>query len=63
MNEQLRRVWFWPLVLAVFTTTGLVSALFSEGWGDVWAWVALATPLAAIGWCCSRGAPARSSAP
>ena len=63
MNEQLRRIWFWPLVLAVFTTTGLVSALFSEGWGDVWAWVALATPLASIGWCCSRGAPARSSAP
>ena len=55
MNDPLRRIWFWPLVLAVFTATGLVSALFSEGWGDAWAWIALAVPPAAIAWCCTRG--------
>ena len=57
MNGSLRQVWFWPLVLALFTATGLVSALFSEGWGDAWAWIALAVPLVAIGWCCARGGP------
>lgn len=54
MNESLRRIWFWPLVLAVFTGTGLVSALFSEALGDVWAWVALAAPLVVIAWCLAR---------
>jgi hypothetical protein len=58
MNASLRHVWFWPLVLALFTATGLVSALLSDGWGDTWAWVALSIPLAAIGACCAlrRGA-------
>ena len=41
------------MVAAVFTATGLVSALFSEGWGDAWAWVGLSVPLAAIAWCCA----------
>jgi hypothetical protein len=53
VNDSFRHTWFWPLVLAVFTTTGLASALFSEEWGDAWAWVALALPLAAIAWCCA----------
>ena len=53
MNEQLRRVWSWPLGLAVFTLTGLVSGLFFEGWGDACARAALAAPLAAIAWCCA----------
>ena len=50
MSESFRRVWFWPLVLAVFTGTGLVSALFSDGLGDAWAWVGLSVPLAAVAW-------------
>jgi hypothetical protein len=54
MSESFRRIWTWPLVLAVFTTTGLVSALFSEGWGDFWSWIALSVPLVASGWCCVR---------
>ena len=57
MSESFRRLWFWPLVLAVFTATGLVSALFSESWGDAWAWLALSIPLVAIAWRCAR--PAR----
>jgi hypothetical protein len=55
MNESLRRIWFWPLVLALFTASGLVSALLSDDWGDVWAWLALLVPLATIAWCCTRG--------
>jgi hypothetical protein len=61
MSESLRRIWFWPLVLALFTSTGLVSALFSDGFGDAfgdaWAWIALSIPLAAIAWGCARSSP------
>ncbi|RYF27478.1 MAG: hypothetical protein EOO33_04175 [Comamonadaceae bacterium] len=44
------RLWLWPLVLGVLTLTGLVSALVSEGWGDVWSWLALGIPVAAMAW-------------
>ena len=62
MHGSPGQLWFWPLVLALFTATGLLSALFSDGWGDVWAWLALAVPLLAIGWCCARGTPRRDQA-
>jgi len=42
------RLWGWPLALGVLTASGLLSALLSEGWGDVWSWLALGTPLALI---------------
>ncbi|QAZ37944.1 hypothetical protein C1M51_00095 [Methylibium sp. Pch-M] len=44
------RLWAWPLALGVLTTTGLVSALLSESWGDVWSWFALGVPVAVMAW-------------
>lgn len=49
MSAHFRRVWTWPLVIAAFSTSGLLSALVSDGWGDVWAWLSLGLPLAVIG--------------
>ena len=40
----------WPLWLGVLTVVGLASALFgNEGW-DALSWIALAIPLAVLGW-------------
>ncbi len=42
-------VWRWPMMLAVLTVFGLLSALLGQG-GIWWAlsWVALASPLVVI---------------
>jgi hypothetical protein len=50
------RIWRWPILLAVLTLAGLVSALLGEG-GIWWAfcWAALAIPLAVIAACLLRG--------
>ena len=48
-------VWRWPLLLAVLTLVGLVSALLGEG--GVWwglSWIALAIPLAVMAFCVVR---------
>jgi len=51
------RLWGWPLALAVLTASGLLSALVSDGWGDVWSWVGLGVPVAVMAWCAGgRGA-------
>lgn len=60
--------WRWPVVLGLLTASGLVSALVSEGWGDVWSWLALGLPVFTIAWCVWRptrrtAAPADSSLP
>lgn len=44
------RLWAWPIVLGVLTATGLVSALLSEAWGDLWSWFALGVPVAVMAW-------------
>jgi hypothetical protein len=43
-------LWGWPIVMGVLTTTGLLTALVSDTWGDWWSWVALGVPVAAMGW-------------
>jgi hypothetical protein len=50
-----------PLVLGVLTASGLLSALVSDGLGDVWSWIALAAPLAVAVYCMRRGARPNSS--
>jgi hypothetical protein len=42
-------VWRMPAILASLTMSGLLSALFFDGFGDIWSWFALAAPLAVAG--------------
>ena len=46
--------WRAPIALGVLTASGLLSALVSDGIGDVWAWIGLAAPLIAAGYCIWR---------
>ena len=50
MSNDAVRIWFWPTAVALLCATGLVSALVSDGWGDVWSWLALGVPVAVSGW-------------
>jgi hypothetical protein len=43
-----RQIWTIPIVLAVASTIGLVSALVGDGVWDVLSWVALGMPIAVI---------------
>ena len=43
-------LWGGPIVMGVLTTTGLLTALVSDTWGDWWSWVALGVPVAVMGW-------------
>ena len=45
------RMWTAPVVLSLLTASGLVSALVSDDWGDVWSWFGLGVPMAVIAWC------------
>lgn len=55
MNGGLLRVWGWPVGLATLSVTGLLSALFWDGWGDAWSWVALGAPALVGAWALIRG--------
>jgi hypothetical protein len=44
------RIWAAPLVLAVVSAVGLVSALLADGVADVLAWLSLGLPVFAVGW-------------
>ena len=52
MNKHRRfwALWGWPIVMGVLSTTGLLTALVSDTWGDWWSWVALGVPVAVMGW-------------
>lgn len=50
MNAAFNRLWGWPIALGVLTTTGLLTALVSDSWGDWWSWAALGAPVAVIAW-------------
>jgi hypothetical protein len=39
-----------PILIAVASLIGLISALTGDGWRDAIAWVALAIPIAAVVW-------------
>lgn len=45
MSAHFRRVWAWPIALALLTASGLLSALVSDDWGDAWAGFALGLPV------------------
>lgn len=43
-----------PLLLALCSVVGLVSALTGNGWRDAIAWIGLAVPVLAAGWAFGR---------
>jgi len=47
---SLRQLWTWPLLLGLLSATGLLSALFSDGWGDAWSWLGLGIPVIVMLW-------------
>jgi len=61
MNGPIGRVWRWPVALAVFSSTALVSALVSDGWGDVWSWIGLGMPVVVGSWFAWPRRPSRDS--
>jgi hypothetical protein len=44
------KIWAPPLVLAVVSAVGLVSALLADGVADVLAWLSLGVPVLVVGW-------------
>jgi hypothetical protein len=49
------------VALGVLTATGLISALVSDAWGDVWSWLALGAPVVVMAvFSLRRRAPAGS---
>ncbi|MBU0746432.1 MAG: hypothetical protein KKH21_00430 [Gammaproteobacteria bacterium] len=55
-------LWGWPIAMGLLTTTGLITALVSDTWGDWWSWLGLGVPVAVMGWFSWRP-PAAASPP
>ena len=49
-SRSLRRIWEVPLLLAVLSVAGLVSALVGDDLWDALSWVTLAVPLVVAAW-------------
>jgi len=54
------RLWAWPLLLAVLSTSGLISALVSDTLGDAWSWFGLGLPVLVMGYFGMRRASSSS---
>lgn len=39
------KLWMWPVVIGLFTVSGLVAGLVSESLGDIWSWMGLLVPV------------------
>ncbi|UXH77505.1 hypothetical protein [Roseateles amylovorans] len=50
LSPESRRLWAWPTAIGVLSTSGLLSALVSDHWGDVWSWFALGLPVLVMAW-------------
>ncbi|MDR5172078.1 hypothetical protein IHQ56_09635 [Methylobacillus flagellatus] len=48
MNKRFTDIWGWPILLAVLTTLGLLSALLGVGIWHWLAWASLAVPIIVI---------------
>lgn len=48
MKPSTLRLWGWPVAWGLLTASGLLSALVSDTWGDVWSWLALGGPVLAM---------------
>ncbi|NEU96461.1 hypothetical protein [Bradyrhizobium uaiense] len=45
VHRSLTRIFAAPLVIAVVSTVGLISALVGDGWWDAVSWAALGLPV------------------
>jgi uncharacterized membrane protein YjjP (DUF1212 family) len=50
MSNNPKIIWKWPITLGVLVASGLISALVSESWGDVWSWLVLGLPVCMMTW-------------
>lgn len=53
-RQSLRRIFAVPLLLALLSAVGLVSALVGDGVWDVLSWLTLAVPIAIGAYCFAR---------
>jgi hypothetical protein len=53
-RQTTKNIFRWPFWLGVLTVVGLASALFGNDRRDALSWIALAIPLAVLGWKASR---------
>lgn len=60
-RAERHRLWGAPILLALLTASGLVSALVSDGWGDAWSWIGLGVPVAAMAWLAAPRRATRST--
>ena len=44
-HRSLNQIFAGPLVIAIVSTVGLISALVGDGWWDAVSWVALGLPV------------------
>lgn len=49
-RQSLRQIFAVPVLLAVLTAIGLLSALTGDGWRDALSWLTLAAPLLTVIW-------------
>ena len=49
-SQSTAQIWTAPVLLGLSSAVGLVTALFSDGVGDVIAWVALGVPVVVCLW-------------
>lgn len=57
------QIFRWPLLIGVLTTTGLISGLVSDGWGDALAALGLFVPAALVAWFSLRRQPSPQRTP
>ncbi len=57
MSMAFPRLWGWPVVIAAISASGLITALLSDGWGDLWSWLALGVPVGICAWCLTPRRP------
>lgn len=53
-RQSLRQIFGIPMVLALLSTVGLVSALVGDGVWDVLSWLTLAVPIAIGAYCFAK---------
>lgn len=59
MSRIVSHTWAMPVLLGVLSLVGLLTALFSDSWGDWLSWVALGVPAIICLWPFIRGIKAR----